>query len=118
MNKKMLEGLYRAPKNKRLKSFLTRAADTEEVWILTENAGKEALRQDEIYVWPHRELAEMYNSSAMVVMMDVHDFIEECQARVDEADFIIRVFANDEDTCDVAAAELIESLQEELDLIE
>jgi len=118
MNTKMLVGMYNAPKNKRYKSFAVQAADSETVWALAQAEGEDVVRRENVYVWPMKEFVKMYRSSAIAVEMDVHDFMEVCRARMEQQDFIIHVFANGADSCDVYASELLERLQEELDLVE
>lgn len=118
MNMKMLVGMYNASKNKRYKSFAVQAADNETVWALAEAEGEDVVRQENVYVWPMKEFVEMYRPAAVAVEMDVHDFMEACRARMGREDFIIHVFPNDVDSCDIYASELLERMQEELDLLE
>ena len=51
-------------------------------------------------------------------MLEVHDFMEACSARIEGGDFIVHVFPNAKDSCDVPASQLLEAMQDELDLVE
>ena len=65
-----------------------------------------------------KEFVEMYRPSAVAVEMDVHDFMEDCRARLEREDFIIHVCANGVDSYDVYASELLERMREEPELVE
>lgn len=118
MNMKRILGMLNAPKEKRYKSFCVQAADTEEVWLMQDEADVPVLQQDSICVWPDKAFISMYRADAIPVMLEVHDFIDACSARIEEQDFIIHVFPNTKDSCDVPASQLLESINEELDLVE
>lgn len=51
-------------------------------------------------------------------MMEVHDFLDACRARIEHEDFTVCVFPNAEGGCDVRASRLTEAIQDELDCVE
>lgn len=117
-NMKRALGIFNAPKEKRYKSFCVQAADNEEVWLMQETPDVPVLRQDRICVWPDKESVTLFKADAVPVMMEVHDFMDECRARMNHQDFVIHVFPNTRDFCEVPAGRLLESIQEELDYVE
>ena len=60
----------------------------------------------------------LYRADAVPVMLEVHDFMDACSARIEAGDFIVHVFPNAKDSCDVPASQLLEAVQDELDLVE
>lgn len=116
MNTKMLVGMYNAPKEKRYRSFVTRSADSGEVWLLQSIQAITDRDEDQLYVWPNKEFALMYCSSSSPVMMDVEDFLSECRNKL-SSNTIIHVFPNHSDSYDVLLYELLDYLQEEVDRI-
>lgn len=118
MNTKRILGMMNAPKQKRYKSFCVQVADTEEVWLIQDKADVPVLQQESICVWPDKAFISLYKADAIPVMMEVHDFMDACNARIEKQDFIIHVFPNMENSCDVPASQLLESISEELDLVE
>ena len=104
MDTKRLMGMMNAPAHKRYKSFCTQAADTEEVWLM----------QDA----PDAAFVSLYRADAVPVMMEVHDFMDACRARMEKQDFVVHVFPNAKDSFDAPVRQLLESLQDELDLVE
>lgn len=117
MNTKMLVGMYNAPKEKRYKSFVTRSADSGEVWLLQDIRTLTVLDESKICVWPNKEFALMYCSSATPVMMDVEDFISECREKLNINTMIVHVFPNHSDSFDILLGELLDYMQEEVDRI-
>lgn len=118
VNMKRVLGLFNAPKDKRYKSFCVQAADCEEVWLIQDIPDVPVFQQDRICVWPDKESVALYQADAIPVMIEVHDFMDKCRARMNDQDFIIHVFPNTNDCCDVQASRLLESIQDELDLVE
>lgn len=118
MNMKRILGMLNAPKEKRYKSFCVQAADTEEVWLMQDKAEVPVLQQDSLCVWPDKAFISLYRPDAIPVMLEVHDFIDACSSRIEKQDFIIHVFPNTKDSYDVPASQLLESINEELDLVE
>ena len=118
MNMNRLLGLWNAPKQKRYKSFCVQAADAQEVWLMQDKPNVPAMEQDELSVWPDKAFVTLYRADAVPVMLEVHDFMEACSARIENRDFIVHVFPNAEDSCDVPASQLLEAVQDELDLVE
>ena len=115
---KRILGMFHAPKDKRYKSFVSRAADWQTVWMCQEDPEIPALQQDRLCVWPDREFVVMYQPMTVPVVMEVHDFMDGLEERAQEEDVVVHVFPNGEDSFDVPAGELLESMQEELDCIE
>ena len=115
---KRIQGIFRAPKDKRYKSFVVHAVDWQEVWMCQEDPEIPVLQQEHLCVWPNREFVTMYRQTAVPMMMEVHDFMAGLEERAEEEDVIVHVFPNDEDSFDVHASELLAYMQEELDLIE
>ena len=107
MNTKMLAGMYNASKEKRYKSFVTRSANSGEVWLLQSIQAITDRDEDQLYVWPNKEFALMYRSSATLVMMDVEDFINECRNKL-SSNTIVHVFTNHSDHYDVPLGELLD----------
>ena len=117
-NVKRIDGLFNAPKDKRYKSFCVQVADTEEVWLMQDTPEVPVLQQDHICVWPDKAFVTLYRDDAIPVMIEVHDFIDECRTRINNQDFIICVFPNTKDCCEILASKLLEAIQDELDLVE
>ena len=118
MDTKRLMGMMNAPAHKRYKSFCTQAADTEEVWLMQDAPDAPAAQQDSLCVWPDRAFVSLYRADAVPVMMEVHDFMDACRARMEKQDFVVHVFPNAKDSFDAPVRQLLESLQAELDLVE
>ena len=118
MDTKRILGMMNAPKQKRYKSFCVQAADAEEVWLMQDAPDVPVFQQDCLCVWPDKAFVALYRADAIPVMLEVHDFMNECRARIDHQDFIIHVFPNAKDSYDVPASQLLESIQNELDLVE
>ena len=118
MDTKKLMGMMNAPKHKRYQSFCTQAADMEEVWLMQEDLDVPAVQQDNLCVWPDRAFVTLYRADALPIMMEVHDFMDACRARMEKQDFVVHVFPNAKDSCDAPVRQLLESLQDVLDLVE
>ena len=61
---------------------------------------------------------QIFRAAAVPVMMEVHDFMDACRARMEKQDFVVHVFPNAKDSFDAPVRQLLESLQDELDLVE
>ena len=118
VNMKRVKGLFNAPMDKRYKSFCVQAADCEEVWLMQETPDVPVFQQDRICVWPGKEFVVLYQADAIPVVIEVHDFMDECRNRIKNQDFIIHVFPNTNDCCAVLASRLLVSIQAELNLVE
>ena len=118
MNTKRILGMLNAPKQKRYKSFCVQVADTEEVWLMQDKVDVPVLQQNNICVWPDKAFVSLYQTDAIPVMMEIHDFMDACSTRIEKQDFIIHVFPRLNDSCDVPASQLLESINEELELVE
>ena len=118
MNTKRILGMLNAPKQKRYKSFCVQVADTEEVWLMQDKVDVPVLQQNNICVWPDKAFVSLYQTDAIPVMMEIHDFMDACSTRIEKQDFIIHVFPSLNDSCDVPASQLLESINEELELVE
>lgn len=118
MDTKRILGMLNAPKHKRYKSFCVQAADTEEVWLMQDVSDVSVFHQDRLCVWPDKAFVTLYRADAIPARLEVHDFMDECRTQIDNGDFIIHVFPNTKDSYDVLASQLLESIQNELDLVE
>lgn len=110
--------MLNALKQKKYKSFCIQVADTEEVWLMQDNVDVPVLQRNNICVWPDKAFISLYQANAIPAMMEVQDFMDACSARIEKQDFIIHTFPNMKDSCDVPASQLLESINEELELVE
>ena len=105
-------GLLAASAEKRYKSFVVTACDTEKVWIWRgAGAGHGAM-----FVWPYGEIARMFHDADEISCLDVHDFMDELGNMDKEA--IVHVFPNGTDEYAAKAGNLLNFLLEELELVE
>ena len=119
MKDRALQGLLKASPEKRYKSFLATAADTEEIWFLSSEDGEVMLEADgyiHLLVWPRKEFAEMFRQDGEeAASVEVHEFIEQCET---QEDIRFMVFPNDKDCYIVDAEKLAEDLNAALEEVE
>ncbi len=110
---KYIKGVMSAPPEKRYKTFLTTAADTESVYVLSNDEGF-VMYGDEtvecLLVWPKKEFITFAASEDDEPFeMDVHDFIEMCREEIGDDD--VMVFPTDVDGYIVSGNSLAEDLE-------
>lgn len=120
MNKKGLIGLLNTSPEKRYKSFLSTVADSEEVWLLSSKDGYATFDEDDfihLLIWPCKEFAEMFkDDDEEVVSIEVHKFIEQCEALEENIRFM--VFPTDKDSYVVTTEILINDISAYLEEVE
>lgn len=120
MNEKQFLGMMNASPEKRYKSFLTAAADLEEVWLLSSEDGYATADIEgniHLMIWPHKEFAEAFQEeNEEIISMEVHEFVEMCETS--EEDMRFMVFPTDKDCYIVDAEQLINDIRESLEEVE
>ena len=117
---KYIEGVMNASPEKRYKTFLSTAADTETVCVLSNENGF-AMYGDEtgsyLLVWPKKEFAAFFICEGdKQVELDVHDFIELCRQTI--KDEKVMVFPTNRDSFVISGENLAEDLEAFLDEVE
>jgi len=120
LSEKAILGMMAAPPEKRYKSFLNMAADTQQIWMLESEEGSAIMEADGylyLLIWPAKEFAEFFREEGEeAVCMDIHDFLEQTLALGEAYRFM--VFPAKGDTWIVTAQELCDDLQAALDEVE
>ncbi len=119
LNQKAIEGLLKSAPEKRYKSFLTTAADREEVWgLLAADETSLAVGNDGcICLWPYREFCElMMEPEERPGAIEIHDFLEWCEALDPSVGF--NVFPTRENAYVVSREQLCTDMQKYLDEVE
>ena len=120
LSEKAILGMMAASPEKRYKSFLNMAADTQQVWMLESEEGSAIMEADgylHLPVWPAKKFAELFREeNEEAVCMDVHDFLDQCRSLGEAYRFM--VFPTNAETWIVTAQELCEDLQAFLEEVE
>ena len=120
MNEAGIRGLQNASPEKRFQSFLTTAADREEVYLLTydgEWAAMELGERDGVPIWPEAVFAKDFcDDEVKATPMEVHAFLDRCRELEEGIAFF--VFPTDKDTYVIDKDSLRAKLQEALDEVE
>lgn len=120
LSEKAILGMMAAPAEKRYKSFLNMAADTQQVWMLESEEGSAIMEAEgylHLLVWPAIEFADLVReANEEAVCMDVHDFLDQCRSLGEAYRFM--VFPTNADAWIVTAQELCDDLQAALDEVE
>lgn len=106
---KKFNGIWNAKADKRYKTFVTTAADTESVWLC---------KKSTIHVWPGKEYALRLFPENELSHWDVHDFCALLSDMSKDRSSIICVFPTDKDYLEAHPQKLLMDLQEELDRLE
>ena len=120
MNEKGIQGLLNASPDKRYKSFLTRTADSAEVWVINSPDGYATYDIDDewcLMLWPTEEFCKLFvDENERAEAIEIHDFLDRCKTVEENVRFL--VFPNDRDGCIVTAEQLIYDMMEYLEQVE
>lgn len=82
LNEKAIEGIMKAPPEKRYKSFLNTVADLEEVWFLSSKDGFATFDANDVkyvLIWPREEFCKyLISEGEKPSSMEIHEFLKKC----------------------------------------
>jgi len=119
-SKAALQGLLKAPPEKRYKSFLNTVADLEVVWFLSSEQGYATYDFDgfiHVLVWPRKEFCDfMMSEDEKPECMGIRDFLEKCRTLDEPIRFM--VFPTQIDSYVVTVTQLCADIEAHLEEIE
>ncbi|PLS18236.1 DUF2750 domain-containing protein [Bacillus sp. M6-12] len=123
MSPKEFEAVFHSPVQVRYEYFIKRAADFEEVWVLT-NEGEVALSGNEndellLPLWPFKEYAEACKNGEwktyIAENINIYEFIDEYIISLKEDKIRLSIFFNNKDSAVVETDILVSDLNKELE---
>ena len=121
IEQKKLQGIINSSTVKRYKNFINTVVDTEMVWLLDGGDGYCTVDDENginIIVYPTKEFADLFSFGAKPVMMDIHEFCEQCKEMFDEENIAFAVSPNEQDAMQVSPQMLYNDLLDALREIE
>ncbi|MBQ3100787.1 MAG: DUF2750 domain-containing protein [Clostridia bacterium] len=123
LNNKAFDGIWSSSPEKRYHNFLDTVTDREEVWLSGNDDGCTTFDIDDrihIMVWPRNEFCErlvsQISENERPFSIEIHEFIEECEAMDDSYNFM--VFPTEKDSYIVSKNQLIEDILDYLERLE